>query len=129
MLDLPRAVLSSCMTASWGLAVDCLDADKAVDFWCAALGYRRFGSAGQYRSALPAEGGVGPKLIFQAVSELKTSKNRLHIDILASDIELEAKRLCELGAVRIEDEPVSEHGMQWIVMRDIEGNEFCVCRE
>jgi Glyoxalase-like domain len=32
-----------------------------------------------------------------------------------------------LGATRVREEHLSEHGNTWILMRDPEGNEFCVC--
>ena len=115
------------MPVTWELVIDCADADRTADFWCAALGYRRFGTAGQYRSAVP-EQGSGPKLIFQAVHEPKTVKNRLHIDVLTADIESEAQRLSHLGGHRAHNEPISEYGTQWIVMHDPGGNEFCVCQ-
>ena len=116
------------MPAKVTLVIDCSDPDRLADFWTEALSYRRFGSAGQYRSIVPPSGSEGPKLIFQAVAEPKTIKNRCHIDLDADDIEAEAQRLAGLGARRLRPEPIEEHGERWIVMADPEGNEFCVCR-
>ena len=108
--------------------IDCADADALADFYCAALGYRRFGSAGQYRSIVPEAGTDGPKLIFQQVDEAKAVKNRVHLDlIVGDDIEGAAARFVELGATRSSAEPVAEHGEHWIVMLDPEGNELCLC--
>ena len=59
--------------------------------------------------------------------ESKTVNNRMHLDIDAGDIEAEASRLEALGARRLVDDPVTEHGTTWILMADPEGNEFCVC--
>lgn len=115
------------MAATLELVLDCADADRQADFWAAALGYRRHGAAGNYRSLADPDG-VGPKLILQAVEEPKTVKNRFHLDIHADDIEAEADRLVGLGAVRMRDEPVVEHGTSWILMADPEGNELCVCQ-
>ena len=42
-------------------------------------------------------------------------------------VEEEAARLESLGARRIKDEAIEEHGNRWVVMADIEGNEFCAC--
>lgn len=109
------------------LVLDCADAERLAGFWSAALGYRRLGSAGNY-VALVRTDGEGSKLILQQVSEPKTVKNRMHIDLLAPDIEAEAERLVGLGARRTRAEPVVEHGTRWIVMADPEGNEFCVCQ-
>jgi len=110
------------------LVLDCEDPDRLAAFWSSALGYRRFGSAGNYRSIVPAEQGAGPKLILQRVDEPKSAKNRMHLDLRVPDIEVEASRLAELGATRTAGEPIEEHSSRWIVMADPEGNEFCICQ-
>jgi predicted enzyme related to lactoylglutathione lyase len=109
------------------LVIDCADPDRAADFWCAALGYQRFGSAENYRSIVDPEG-RSPKIILQGVEEPKSVKNRVHIDIQIDDIEAEAARLVDLGATRLREEPFVEHGTAWILLADPEGNELCVCQ-
>ena len=84
------------------------------------------GEAGAYVMLLP-NGRPGPKLLLQQVPEAKTTKNRMHLDIDAADIEGEAARLEALGARRVADDQQHEHGTSWILMADPEGNEFCVC--
>jgi predicted enzyme related to lactoylglutathione lyase len=61
------------------------------------------------------------------VPEAKSSKNRMHLDIETPDVEAEATRLVSLGARRLERDIRSEHGTNWVIMADPEGNEFCVC--
>jgi len=109
------------------VVIDAADVDGLRDFWCAALGYEPFGAFEQYRSALPAGGGVGPKLIFQHVAERRPAgKNRLHLDIeVGEEMLAECERLVALGATRL-TEPIVEAGTDWIVMADPEGNEFCL---
>ena len=51
----------------------------------------------------------------------------MHLDIETPDIETEATRLETLGARRVSDDHLHEHGTTWILMTDPEGNEFCVC--
>ena len=63
-----------------------------------------------------------PRVWFQRVPEPKQTKNRVHVDISAADIEAEARRLVGLGATRQVDQPVPT----LIVLADPEGNEFCV---
>jgi predicted enzyme related to lactoylglutathione lyase len=116
------------VTTRLEFVLDCQEPDRMADFWVAALGYRRFGSAGNYRSIVPPEGEHGPKLIMQAVDEPKSAKNRMHLDLRVPDIEAEAVRLAGLGATRVSRAPVEEHTSRWIVMADPEGNEFCVCQ-
>jgi predicted enzyme related to lactoylglutathione lyase len=115
------------VAATVELVLDCADPDDQADFWSAALGYERHGSAGNYRSLVDPDG-VGPKLILQGVDEPKTGKNRFHLDVLVTDIEAEAARLVALGATRLSDRPFVEHGTSWIVLADPEGNELCVCQ-
>lgn len=109
-----------------GLVLDCQDPTALAAFWTAALGYVSFGEAGAYVVLFP-DGRPGPKLLLQQVPEPKTVKNRMHLDIDAVDIEAEATRLEALGALRVADDPIHEHGTDWILMTDPEGNEFCVC--
>lgn len=110
----------------FGLVLDCIGADRLAQFWAAALDYINVGSAGAYVALYPRQGD-GPKLLLQRVTEPKTAKNRMHIDIDANDIHAEADRLTGLGAQRVTDSTTHEHGTTWILMADPEGNEFCVC--
>jgi catechol 2,3-dioxygenase-like lactoylglutathione lyase family enzyme len=101
---------------------DAHDPQRVADFWCEALGYRvsavHEGWGIEVRH--PDEGPTVP-LLFLIVPEDKTVKNRVHLDIRppASKRD-EADRLVGAGATVVrEDEG-------WIVLRDPEGNEFCV---
>ena len=107
--------------------IDCADPDALREFYCAALGYKAKGHAGEYRSCVPADPATGPKIVFQRVPETKVVKNRMHFDVVVDDIEAEAARYVSLGATRVSDVPVCEHGGCWIVMLDPEGNELCIC--
>ena len=75
-------------------------------------------------------------MFFQKVPESKTAKNRVHLDLRAApglgpaerDVALTAEydRLVALGATLVERlEPDDENAL-CIVMRDPEGNEFCL---
>jgi predicted enzyme related to lactoylglutathione lyase len=70
--------------------------------------------------------GVEPRLYFQLVPEGKVVKNRVHLDVKvdAGQKEAEVKRLIEVGAQLIETH--SDQGPTTYVMRDPEGNEFCL---
>ena len=112
--------------ATIGLVLDCQDPSALAEFWAAALDYVTVGEVGAYVMLLP-DGRPGPKLLLQHVPEAKTVKNRMHLDIDAIDIEAEAARLEVLGARRVQPDQIHEHGTNWILMVDPEGNEFCVC--
>lgn len=70
--------------------------------------------------------GQGMRVLFQTVPEVKTIKNRLHLDLHygLEHYEAQAERLASLGATRLSAH--DEQGSKWIVMADPEGNEFCV---
>jgi predicted enzyme related to lactoylglutathione lyase len=108
------------------LVLDCTDPGRLASFWAAALGYRQAGTSAQY-AMLKARDGSGPGLLLQAVPEPKRHKNRMHIDLVADDIENTAGQLESLGAQRDATGLREERGHQWIIMADPEGNEFCVC--
>lgn len=112
--------------AQIGLVLDCADPARLAEFWAPALGYLNLGTFGSYVALFP-DGRPGPKLLLQKVDEPKSSKNRMHVDIEVPDISAEADRLVALGATRVSQSPMSEHGSTWILMVDPEGNEFCVC--
>jgi len=86
------------------------------------------------RSAVIDPEGKGARVYFQRVPEGKSVKNRVHLDIrtapgAAGDERLqrlaeEVRRLSELAAEQVR--VVDEMGEHWIVMRDPEGNEFCL---
>ena len=54
--------------------------------------------------------------------EGKTVKNRVHIDLQATDVVTEANRLKRLGATQTRS--LAENNNRWISLRDPEGNEF-----
>lgn len=93
----------------FGLVLDCTDPERLAEFWSEALGYANLGSAGAYVALYPRESS-GPKLLLQRVTEPKTTKNRMHLDIETPDIAREAERLIGLGAHCINDSTCSEHG-------------------
>jgi predicted enzyme related to lactoylglutathione lyase len=115
------------VVAHLGLVLDCHDPEKLAAFWSPALGYDVIGGAGGYVLLLPPSGDKGPQFLLQRVPEPKQTKNRMHFDIHVPDIETEAARLVDLGAERIREEQLSEHGHNWVLLQDPEGNEFCVC--
>ena len=88
-------------------------------------------------SAAEDPDGDGPRLFFQRVPEGKSAKNRVHLDLRAAPglegeermaaLEAECERLVALGAARVErHEPSPPMTAGHIVMRDPEGNEFCL---
>ena len=135
------------------VVLDCAEPARLADFWAQALGYVVQPPPGGYatwedllremgvpedqwtsRSAVVDPEGAGPRIFFQRVPEGKSVKNRMHLDVRAGGplrgeerrarLTEEVQRLTGLGAEQVQD--MDELGEHWVVMRDPEGNEFCV---
>jgi predicted enzyme related to lactoylglutathione lyase len=105
--------------------IDASDTEAEAAFWGTVLGVEvadRFGDG--YVILAPSQDGA-PRLTFQPVPEAKSVKNRLHLDLRVPDIETSTVELEKLGASRLSD-ILEEEGYRWRVMRDPEGNEFCI---
>ncbi|KRQ20415.1 hypothetical protein AOT83_06700 [Mycobacteroides sp. H001] len=107
----------------YGISFDAHDVVAQAQFWAKAL-QRTVGDDATEQFATVAAGGAGtgPVLMFHQVPEAKTVKNRVHFDLLAAEVEAEARRLEELGAIRIR--ALADNGGRWISFADPEGNEF-----
>jgi hypothetical protein len=100
---------------------DLVTVDGRLDFRTAAAIRDPDGPVDAYSGV-----GRGGRVLFQAVPEPKTTKNRVHLDLHVGADRRGAvvARLTEAGgAVTGQGD---EHGSSWIVMADPEGNEFCV---
>ncbi|KIF77842.1 bleomycin resistance protein [Streptomyces sp. 150FB] len=111
------------MTARFkDLCIDATDHQALADWWCTAIGYVRrdapAGDEGENTVPIHDPGGEGPLIWVNHVTEAKTVKNRMHLDVWGSVAELLA-----LGATLVR---AQEADIEWSVMADPEGNEFCV---
>lgn len=143
------------MRPSFQVTFDCADPHRLATFWAAVLGYKvqdpppGFATWQQFLTAqgvpesawnsasaiVPLEGD-GTRIFLQRVPEAKAVKNRVHLDVdvgggptvpLADRrqrVDAAVERIVGLGATRVG--PVEERDEYWVVMRDPEGNEFCV---
>ena len=112
------------------LCVDSLAPQVLADFWQLVLGWRRTLDTVDEVVLEPPIGsqqdGVAPDLLFLRVPEVRSVKNRLHIDLRPDDQAAEVARLEGLGASRADIGQVGNES--WVVLSDPEGNEFCVLR-
>ena len=109
--------------------VDCRDPRRQADFWAKALAYQASQrNPDEFQVSDPAGGGAS--LYFMKVPEAKVVKNRLHLDLVtAGSMEAEVTRLVAEGAqlVEVRQDPATlDNPDTWTVLRDPEGNEFCV---
>jgi hypothetical protein len=109
------------MTARFkDLALDANDHQALADWWCAAIGYVRHGSERRPEWPVPIvdPAGEGPLIWLNPVAEPKTVKNRMHLDVVGNRAELLA-----LGATLVREK---DDDIEWDILADPEGNEFCV---
>jgi predicted enzyme related to lactoylglutathione lyase len=109
------------------IVIDTHDLPGLAGFWTEALGWRVL-------SERDEEIVIGPDvtapvgICFMPVTDAKTVKNRVHLDLTtsAADRDAEIERLLALGARRVD---IGQTGQEsWTVLADPEGNEFCVVR-
>ncbi len=109
------------------LTVDCADPAKVAEFWRVMLGGEVVPFPGYDVVSLRA---TGITLDFVKVDEakannVKASKNRWHLDLASTDHAKTVDQAIAAGASLSEDICVAE---RFTVMRDVEGNEFCILR-
>jgi predicted enzyme related to lactoylglutathione lyase len=102
------------------VCVDTNDLGRASDFWKAVTGYS-VSSSDETTVYFedPDKKAVG--LSLQLVPEKRQGKNRLHLDFFTDELEKEVERIKGLGATEV----AKYDG--WVVLNDLDGNEFCVC--
>jgi glyoxalase superfamily protein len=109
----------------------CLDATQhqaLAEWWCGVLGYvRKDDFEGRQRrpsdSPVPIVDptGAGPLIWIVPVPESKTVKNRMHMDIYG-----DTQIILAAGATLLR---ARGGDIEWDVLADPEGNEFCVFAE
>lgn len=106
--------------------IDCDDLDRAVQFWSDALDATEEPLSEEsrrvYRRLRLPDSDI--RILLQLTHDMKTSKERMHLDLETDDVEAEVQRLEVLGATRWDHQ--KERGFDFWVMRDPWGNEFCV---
>ncbi len=106
-------------------AVACDGSQEVGYFWSEALGWPLVWDQDQETAIRSPRG--GPKITWGGPPLMpKTGKNRLHFDLappVHGDQQAEVDRLVSLGATRID---IGQGEVNWVVMADPDGHEFCV---
>jgi len=110
--------------AFWSEALDWPEQIAPDDFmqmlWDAGLDRAEYEA---YYAALNPDGSR-PRLLFQRREKSRPESYPLHLDCRAEDRRAEIDRLTALGAMVVETKTADDR--TWTVMRDPEGNPFCV---
>jgi predicted enzyme related to lactoylglutathione lyase len=119
----------------------CEDPARLARFWAAALGYEEQDAPPEFMEAWLAAGrdpngaaaivdpnGNGPRLFFNKGEKSPTPSIPIHLDLNAENRGAEVERLVGLGATVVETKTRSTgpYTEEWTVMKDPEGNGFCV---
>jgi catechol 2,3-dioxygenase-like lactoylglutathione lyase family enzyme len=120
----PRAVYMDTGPVA-AVVVDCADTEETARFWSVAAGWP-IGKRIQDVIQLRSPDGAGPYLEMLPSSDQKRVKNRVHLEVAPyadGNAAAEAAALQAAGA-RLAD--VGQGEVSWIVLRDPDGQEFCV---
>ena len=110
--------------ALYAIVIDVNDLKRCANFWSQVLGtdilyqderYLRLGHKGER-----------PTLLLQKVPERHKEKNRVHIDLDVPNLDKAINRVQDLGGHKLSR--LSEYGIEWAVMADPDGNEFCLVK-
>jgi hypothetical protein len=123
----------------------CEEPVRLAEFWAAALGYEPIETPpevlAEVEKAIEAgeldptgwamlvnPDGTGPRLLFQRRPKTPTTDIPIHLDIHSDDRAAEVERLAGLGATLVEErsQKIGPYEEFWTVMKDPEGNGFCV---
>jgi hypothetical protein len=120
----PRPVYSGTGPIA-AVVVDCADPRAMARFWDQAMDWTLH-EVTDDSASLRSAAGVGPYLEFVRTADVKTVKNRVHLDLRpypGDDQAAEVARLLALGAVEID---LGQGDVPWTCLADPEGNEFDV---
>ena len=108
------------------VVVNTQDMKRAVKFWTAALGYRqRERDLDPEFMMLVDRNNRRMPLSLQLTDRAPREPVRLHLDLYTDEQQRQVDRLVGLGASVVEDWTYPEDA-DFVVLRDPDGNEFCV---
>jgi catechol 2,3-dioxygenase-like lactoylglutathione lyase family enzyme len=105
------------------VVVNVADLERMTAFWAEALGHTpsSLDPADDFRVLR----GERVNLSLQLADTVVTGRDQMHLDLYTEEQAAEVERLVGLGASVVRHH--EEAGDDYVVMRDPEDNEFCVC--
>ena len=104
------------------LCIDANDPPRLARFWAGLLGWE----IADDRLVLLPNDDTGFRIRFQPTAEPKVGPNQTHFDLTSASLEDQQQtvaRALGLGARHID---IGQGDVEWVVMADPGGNEFCV---
>lgn len=104
----------------------CAEPGRVAEFWSALLDYERAPAGDSWLATDPR--GEGTRLLFNQMEKSQTIEAPIHLDINVPDREAELERVLQLGGrlVETKSHTIGDLSETWTVMRDPEGNGFCI---
>lgn len=104
----------------------CDEPQRVAGFWAALLDYEAEPAGESWSAKDPS--GKGPALLFNRMEKSATIELPIHLDVNVPDREGALRRVLELGGKLVETKSHAIGGLSetWTVMRDLEGNGFCL---
>jgi catechol 2,3-dioxygenase-like lactoylglutathione lyase family enzyme len=124
--------LTTVPTSIHNVTFDAEEPRRLGRFWSDVTGYTMVDQRDDFvRLQAPDDRGVR-QLLFIRVDDPTPGKNRMHVDLAAREPRTEIDRVVGLGASLVDDLVDGKphwregNGIRWVVLRDPEGNEFCL---
>jgi predicted enzyme related to lactoylglutathione lyase len=108
------------------ITFSCDDPARVAEFWGQLLDYEVAAAGMSWFATDPR--GQGTRLLFNKMAKSPTIELPIHVDVNVPDREAELARVLELGGHLVETKSHSLGDLEetWTVMRDPEGNGFCL---
>jgi predicted enzyme related to lactoylglutathione lyase len=108
------------------ITFSCDDPQRVAEFWSELLDYEAQAAGDSWIASDPR--GEGTRLLFNRMAKSPTIELPIHLDINVPDREAELQRVLELGGKLVETKShmIGDLSETWTVMRDPEGNGFCI---
>jgi hypothetical protein len=106
------------------IVIDCNRFEEMLAFWQEALHYVPRRPAKDGWVVLHDPEGRNPNISLNQVSEKRSGRNRLHLDLYTDNREREVSRLLKIGATRHQQKYETDDDFR--VLEDPDGNLFCV---
>jgi predicted enzyme related to lactoylglutathione lyase len=108
------------------ITFSCEEPARVAEFWGQLLDYEASAAGDSWVATDPRS--EGTRLLFNRMPKSPTIELPIHVDVNVPDREAELARVLELGGRLVETKSHSAGGLEetWTVMRDPEGNGFCI---
>lgn len=108
------------------ITFSCSDPARVAEFWGSLLDYEASSAGDSWIATDPR--GEGTRLRFNQMEKSETIEVPIHVDVNVPDREAELNRILQLGGQLVEtrSDSIGNFSETWTVMRDPEGNGFCI---